>query len=167
MEVTYEWNCKTVDVHPTKGSETDVVYNVHWIVTGVSDELDPDGNAYQYSTKRSNNVEQEQNNKKQKLVEEEIDNSKIKKEVSIEEKLISKGFPTFSKTEMLRFTDPDGNIDWDRVTRESKKRWLEANIRLKEKEKRRPITPEELTVLETQIGAEYSSLVEDLTTARS
>jgi len=46
MTVTYEWNCKTVDVHPTEGSETDVVYNVHWIVTGVSDELDPDGNAY-------------------------------------------------------------------------------------------------------------------------
>jgi len=50
MTVTYEWNCKTVDVHPTKGSETDVVYNVHWIVTGVSDELDPDGNAYQSSS---------------------------------------------------------------------------------------------------------------------
>lgn len=47
MTVTYEWNCKTVDVHPTEGSETDVVYNVHWIVTGVSDELDSDGNAYQ------------------------------------------------------------------------------------------------------------------------
>lgn len=47
MATTYEWNCKTVDVHPTEGSETDVVYNVHWILTGVSDELDPDGNAYQ------------------------------------------------------------------------------------------------------------------------
>jgi hypothetical protein len=47
MTVTYEWNCKTVDVHPTEGSETDVVYNVHWIITGVSDELDPEGNAYQ------------------------------------------------------------------------------------------------------------------------
>ncbi len=47
MATTYEWNCRTVDVHPTEGSETDVVYNVHWILTGVSDELDPDGNAYQ------------------------------------------------------------------------------------------------------------------------
>ncbi len=47
MATTYEWNCKTVDVHPTEGSETDVVYNVHWILTGVSDKLDPDGNAYQ------------------------------------------------------------------------------------------------------------------------
>ena len=47
MATVYNWNCKTVDVHPTEGSETDVVYNVHWIVTGVSDELDPEGNAYQ------------------------------------------------------------------------------------------------------------------------
>lgn len=46
MATTYNWNCKTVDVHPTEGSETDVVYNVHWIVTGTSDTLDPDGNAY-------------------------------------------------------------------------------------------------------------------------
>ena len=47
MATVYNWNCKTVDVHPTEGSETDVVYNVHWIVTGVSDELDSEGNAYQ------------------------------------------------------------------------------------------------------------------------
>ena len=47
MATVYNWNCKTVDVHPTEGSETDVVYNVHWIVTGVSDELDPEGNPYQ------------------------------------------------------------------------------------------------------------------------
>ena len=33
--VTYNWNCKTVDVHPQEEGETDVVYNVHWIVTGV------------------------------------------------------------------------------------------------------------------------------------
>ena len=46
MATTYEWNCKTVDVHPTEGEYTDVVYNVHWIVTGVSDQTDPDGNAY-------------------------------------------------------------------------------------------------------------------------
>jgi len=32
--MTYEWNCKTVDVHPQAEGETDVVYNVHWIVTG-------------------------------------------------------------------------------------------------------------------------------------
>jgi len=32
---TYNWNCKTVDVHPQEEGQTDVVYNVHWIVTGV------------------------------------------------------------------------------------------------------------------------------------
>ena len=45
--ITYDWNCKTVDVHPQEEGQTDVVYNVHWIVTGISDELDPEGNAYQ------------------------------------------------------------------------------------------------------------------------
>jgi hypothetical protein len=33
--VTYDWNCKTVDVHPQEEGQTNVVYNVHWIVTGV------------------------------------------------------------------------------------------------------------------------------------
>ena len=43
---TYNWNCKTVDAYPQDGEYTDLVYNVHWIVTGVSDELDPQGVAY-------------------------------------------------------------------------------------------------------------------------
>ena len=43
---TYNWNCKTVDAYPQDGEYTDLVYNVHWIVTGVSDELDPQGTAY-------------------------------------------------------------------------------------------------------------------------
>ncbi len=34
MAITYDWNCKTVDVHPQEEGQTDVVYNVHWIVTG-------------------------------------------------------------------------------------------------------------------------------------
>jgi len=38
--ITYDWNCKTVDVHPQEEGETNVVYNVHWIVTGKSDKLD-------------------------------------------------------------------------------------------------------------------------------
>ncbi len=33
--ITYNWNCKTVDVHPQEEGQTDVVHNVHWIVTGV------------------------------------------------------------------------------------------------------------------------------------
>ncbi len=47
MATTYNWNCKTVDVHPTEADHTDVVYNVHWIVTGVSDELNSEGDPYQ------------------------------------------------------------------------------------------------------------------------
>jgi len=43
---TYNWNCKTVDCYPEQDNEADVVYNVHWIVTGVSDQVDPEGNPY-------------------------------------------------------------------------------------------------------------------------
>lgn len=42
---TYNWNCRTVDTYPTAGENTDVVYNVHYQVTAVSDTLDPAGNA--------------------------------------------------------------------------------------------------------------------------
>jgi len=31
---TYTWDCTTVDVYPTYDSLTDVVYNVHWRLTG-------------------------------------------------------------------------------------------------------------------------------------
>ena len=37
---TYDWNCKTVDVHPQEEGQENVVYNVHWRVTGTSDKLD-------------------------------------------------------------------------------------------------------------------------------
>ena len=36
--ITYDWNCKTVDVHPQEEGETNVVYNVHWIVTGTTED---------------------------------------------------------------------------------------------------------------------------------
>ena len=42
----YDWNCKTVDCYPEQNNEADVVYNVHWIVTGTSDQLNPEGIAY-------------------------------------------------------------------------------------------------------------------------
>ena len=42
----YNWNCKTVDCYPEQDNEADVVYNVHWIVTGTSDQLNPEGVAY-------------------------------------------------------------------------------------------------------------------------
>ena len=44
--ITYDWNCKTVNAYPQDGEYTDLVYNVHWIVTGTSSELNPDGLAY-------------------------------------------------------------------------------------------------------------------------
>ena len=44
--ITYNWNCKTVDAYPQNEEYSDLVYNVHWLVTGVSDELKPDGTTY-------------------------------------------------------------------------------------------------------------------------
>jgi len=46
MAIIYNWNCNTVDVRPLENGETDVVYNVHWIVTGTSDTLNPDDKFY-------------------------------------------------------------------------------------------------------------------------
>tara|TARA_R110000824_G_scaffold90485_1_gene220961 strand:+ start:32 stop:445 length:414 start_codon:yes stop_codon:yes gene_type:complete len=43
---TYNWNCKTVDAYPQDGEYADLVYNVYWIVTGISDQLNPKGVAY-------------------------------------------------------------------------------------------------------------------------
>ena len=40
---TYDWNCRTVDCYPEQNNEADVVYNVHFIVTGTSDQTDPQG----------------------------------------------------------------------------------------------------------------------------
>ena len=42
----YTWDCKTVEVRPLENSETDVVYNVNWKVTGTSDVLDPNNTPY-------------------------------------------------------------------------------------------------------------------------
>lgn len=44
--INYTWNCRTVDAYPQDGDYTDVVYNVHWIVTGTSDVIDTEGNPY-------------------------------------------------------------------------------------------------------------------------
>jgi len=43
---TFNWDCRTVDVYPTSGDNTDVVYNVHWRLQGVSDQLDANDNPY-------------------------------------------------------------------------------------------------------------------------
>lgn len=36
--INYNWDCKTVDVYPSQNDNTDVVYNVHWRVTGEDDK---------------------------------------------------------------------------------------------------------------------------------
>jgi len=36
--INYEWDCRTVDVYPQNGEYTDVVYNVHYHVTGEDNE---------------------------------------------------------------------------------------------------------------------------------
>jgi hypothetical protein len=48
--INYDWNCRTVDAYVEKDKDSDVVYNVHWIVTGVLDNEDPEGNAYSITT---------------------------------------------------------------------------------------------------------------------
>ena len=44
--VNYNWDCKTVDAYIKQNEESDVVYNVHWRVTGVSTELNSEGEPY-------------------------------------------------------------------------------------------------------------------------
>ena len=44
--ITYNWDCKTLDCYIEQDGDADVVYNVHWIVTGISDALDPSEQPY-------------------------------------------------------------------------------------------------------------------------
>jgi hypothetical protein len=45
MAITYAWDVSTVDTYPTKDSNSDVVYNVHWRLTATDDaNNDADGN---------------------------------------------------------------------------------------------------------------------------
>jgi hypothetical protein len=46
MAITYTWNCHTVDVYPSEGGEQNVIYNIHWILTGTDSEVDAEGNPY-------------------------------------------------------------------------------------------------------------------------
>ena len=47
MAITYTWNCTTVDTYPTKSDQTDVIFNVHWRLTGVDDTEDKNaGDSY-------------------------------------------------------------------------------------------------------------------------
>ena len=45
MAITYAWDVSTVDTYPTKNSNSDVVYNVHWRLTATDGtNKDSDGN---------------------------------------------------------------------------------------------------------------------------
>jgi len=47
MAIAYTWNCKTVDTYPTKSDQADVIFNVHWRLSGVDDTEDLNGgNSY-------------------------------------------------------------------------------------------------------------------------
>ena len=46
MAISYEWNVNTVDVYPTDGDYTDVIYNVHWRLNATDTEVDAEGNSY-------------------------------------------------------------------------------------------------------------------------
>ena len=35
--IKFIWNCGTVDIYPSESGLSDVVYNVHWIVSGIDD----------------------------------------------------------------------------------------------------------------------------------
>jgi len=45
MAISYEWDCKTCDTYPAKSGKSNVVYNVHWILTATDGtNKDSDGN---------------------------------------------------------------------------------------------------------------------------
>ena len=45
MAISYAWDVSTVDTYPTKDSNSDVVYNVHWRLNATDDaNNDSDGN---------------------------------------------------------------------------------------------------------------------------
>ena len=45
MAISYAWDVSTVDTYPTKDSNSDVVYNVHWKLTATDGtNKDSDGN---------------------------------------------------------------------------------------------------------------------------
>ena len=52
--ITYNWNCKTVDVYVETGGNDDVVYNVHWIVTGTTTEGDEEYSSRNIGTQALN-----------------------------------------------------------------------------------------------------------------
>jgi hypothetical protein len=46
MAISYEWNVSTVDVYPTEGVYTDVIYNLHLRLNATDTQVDAEGNPY-------------------------------------------------------------------------------------------------------------------------
>ena len=46
MAISYEWDVNTVDVYPSEGDYTDVIYNVHWRLNVIDTEVDTEGSLY-------------------------------------------------------------------------------------------------------------------------
>ena len=46
MAISYEWDVNTVDVYPSEGDYTDVIYNVHWRLNAIDTQVDTGGNPY-------------------------------------------------------------------------------------------------------------------------
>ena len=44
--ITYDWNCRKVDARPLENEEVNVVYNIHWVVTGTSNQVNSSGVHY-------------------------------------------------------------------------------------------------------------------------
>ena len=50
MAIAYTWDTSRVDTYPTKDSKADVIYNVHWRLTGTDDTNKDSEGAYQTAT---------------------------------------------------------------------------------------------------------------------
>jgi len=46
MAISYEWDVNTVDVYPTDGDYTDVIYSVHWRLNATDTKVDAEGDPY-------------------------------------------------------------------------------------------------------------------------
>ena len=62
MAINYAWDVSTVDTYPTKDSNSDVVYNVHWRLTATDDtNKDSDGNNWTATSYGSQGLDTDSN----------------------------------------------------------------------------------------------------------
>ena len=56
MNITYEWDCRTVEVNHEQEGESNVVYLINWSLDGVSTELNEEENPYTVSIAGSQEI---------------------------------------------------------------------------------------------------------------